>query len=171
LGKHVTMTLNAVGQSTETVDQLGRHWKMYYDNDGRQTGAEDPNGTMTSTVYDADNNVIATKDGRGKWTLYEYDYSESADQDDRSQRQQHRDALRRQHNVTQTIDGEGEQTLYTYDKLNRQTEVTDPNGNTTTSMYDKGGQRHGEYRSASYTPATCTTWPVGRRLCGIPTAK
>lgn len=115
-----TSAYDAVGNRTNSVDQLNRTTTYIYDALNRLIETIYPDGSTNGTVYDDVGRVSQTIDARGTITANAYD------------------AAGRRIAVTNAfnISGIASSNLYTYDSNGNQITFTDANGHTTTNVYD-----------------------------------
>ncbi len=130
-------SIDPKGNVTDKVtDAAGRLWKVtadsktttyeYYDNGNRKSVLY-PNGAKEEYTYYSDNLIrtLTNKKANGSTIdVYSYTYDGA-------------------HNQTSKVDSKGT-TFYTYDGLNRLDSVTEPDGKTTSYMFDKAGNRLSE---------------------------
>ncbi len=180
-----------------TVTSPGSQTVRYqYDAAGNRTQLQYPDGKTVTSAYDAANRLTHVTDGANRVTSYTYDVANrltnvanpngttatySFDEANRVTSINHRTAANatliglqytynKVGNRTYMVDGSGT-TAYTYDDLQRLTNVTYPNGDTTSYAYDAMGNRtsmtvNGTTTSYSYDAAdrltnvggTSVTW-------------
>jgi len=119
-------TYDANGNKLTATDPKGNTMWFSYDSRNRLITTTFADGTLKQFVYDARGNKVIEYDENGTATLYHYDSLNRLDTQARDM------------NGSGTINARSVDlvTSYTYNNVNSKLTVTDPNGNTTTMVYD-----------------------------------
>jgi RHS repeat-associated protein len=133
LGNVTRFIYDAANQLVAQVDAKGNMTQFIYDDLGRRIRTIDPKGNSTQTIYDKNGNVTARIDENGNRTESRYD---------------NRDRLVRSYDANNTSVPEAArkftETKYGQvsiaGKIYQQTQIIDPNVNTTTYVYDGLGR-------------------------------
>jgi RHS repeat-associated protein len=133
LGNVTRFIYDAANQLVAQVDAKGNMTHFIYDDLGRRIRAIDANGNSTQTIYDKNGNVTARIDENGNRTESRYD---------------NRDRLVRSYDANNTsipeVARKYTETKYGQvsiaGKIYQQTQIIDPNVNTTTYVYDGLGR-------------------------------
>jgi YD repeat-containing protein len=145
-GRTTQITYNQRGDVTSVTNPNNEKMTNVYDNLGRLLNVTDNMGNVTSFQYDANGNKTCMKDGNansassapGHLTLPQtIKLSTNTSITINCTVTYIYDALNR---LTQTTDANGQSTSYTYNLLGEPLTVTDANSNTTTLAYDDLGR-------------------------------
>jgi YD repeat-containing protein len=147
-GNTTNYNYNYATQTTTETDALGNVSTTIDNRYGQAIETIDGNGDTTYNSYDADGNLQTSRDGAGNLTTYTYDaadlLSSSVDQNGTVTSYQY-DAARRVKNTT--VDpgsadpgGLNLETQFGYNAFGQVTEVTDPTGAQTQSVFDNDGR-------------------------------
>jgi RHS repeat-associated protein len=183
-----TVVYDVNGRQQATVDKLGRTTSFVYDDQGRLTKTTYPDQTTETSGYDSNGNRTNSVDKFGRVTSYFYDalnrltntlYADNASSstvyDDLGRVKwgidargvisaSGYDAAGRRTSVTNALGVSGVQAVmqYTFDENGNQLTFTDPNGHTTTNVFD-ALNRQFQVRYADGTKTGTAYDPAGRR--------
>lgn len=169
LGETRTFTYDAQDNLTSETDALGKVTTYTYNARGQRLTATDARGNLTTFAYDARGNVASVTDALDRVTVYTYAPSGSLLTETDPLGCLTRYEYDTVGNLTREIDALGRETSYTYDangnrltdtrtrtvggvpetlvvtrtydRLDRVTEVRQPDGSTTRTVYDEAGRK------------------------------
>jgi RHS repeat-associated protein len=136
------------GLLTSTTDAMGNDIDYDYNSNGKLTSVTDEIGTYMNMTYDADGNVVSATNGIGTTATFTYDSKGNCI------------------SKTTTYDGMKSVTeYYSYDSAGNITQITDSDGNITTTDYDSVGNITSATDSLGNT--TNYTYDILGNLTGI----
>lgn len=122
-GQATTLGYNSSDEVATITDPSGNVWHYAYDSQGNLTSVTDPLGNVTQFGYDSQDNLTQITDPNGNETQISYNSSDQVTQIVR---------------VTNTSQGTGPTWQFSYGTTS--TQVTGPNGHTTTYGFDPHGR-------------------------------